>query len=102
MQKFNSLCPNRDDIRYFSFGASFNPTWGSVFRSSHNIIEAEEGENDGLVSVKSAIWGEYKGTIPDVNHLDIINWVPPWPPGGYILLCDPVLIFGGLRLMVDK
>lgn len=26
--------------------------------------------------MKSAIWGEYKGTIPDVNHLDIINWVP--------------------------
>ena len=75
MAKFNSLCPDRKDIRYFSFGASFKPTWGSVFRSSHKIIESQEGENDGLVSVKSAIWGDYKGTIPDVNHLDIINWV---------------------------
>jgi triacylglycerol lipase len=78
MAKFNALCPDREDIRYFSFGAAFRPTWGSVFRSSHNIIEAQEGENDGLVSVKSAVWGEYKGTIPDVNHLDIINWVSPW------------------------
>jgi triacylglycerol lipase len=77
MAKFNALCPDREDIRYFSFGASFKPTWGSVFRSSHNIIEVQEGENDGLVSVKSAVWGEYKGTIPDVNHLDIINWVFP-------------------------
>jgi hypothetical protein len=75
MEKFNKEVPDRPDIKYYSFGASFRPTWGSVFRSSHKIIQKTEGENDGLVSVSSAVWGEYKGTIPDVNHLDIINWV---------------------------
>jgi triacylglycerol lipase len=77
MKAFNNLVRDRDDIRYYSFGASFKPTWGSVFRASHDIIEEVEGENDGLVSVKSAIWGEYKGTLQNVNHLDIINWVSP-------------------------
>jgi hypothetical protein len=75
MEKFNKDVPDRPDVKYYSFGASFRPTWGSVFRTSHNIIQKAEGENDGLVSVSSAVWGEYKGTIPDVNHLDIINWV---------------------------
>ena len=75
MKNFNRSVPDRSDIRYFSFGASFNPTWGSVFRASHDIIDKEEGPNDGLVSIQSAIWGEYKGTLRNVNHLDIINWV---------------------------
>ena len=100
MAKFNSLCPDRNDIRYFSFGASFKPTWGSVFRSSHNIIESQEGENDGLVSVKSAIWGDYKGTIPDVNHLDIINWVRAL---SCFISCSLVFVDSvGWGLMVDE
>jgi triacylglycerol lipase len=75
MEDFNSVTLDDPDVRYYSFGASFTPTWGSVFRTSHGIIEAKEGPNDGLVSVSSAMWGEYKGTIRNVNHLDIINWV---------------------------
>lgn len=34
-----------------------------------------EGPNDGLVSVNSARWGTYEGTLVGVNHLGIINWV---------------------------
>lgn len=75
MKRFNSFVTDCPDVRYYSFGASFTPTWGSVFRASHGIIAAKEGANDGLVSVSSAVWGEYKGTIRNVNHLDIINWV---------------------------
>ena len=75
MKSFNETTPNRPDIKYFSFGASCQPTWGSVFRTSHDIIASKEGPNDGLVSVSSAMWGEYKGTISNVNHLEIINWV---------------------------
>jgi triacylglycerol lipase len=74
MEKFNESVPDREGVTYFSFGASFTPTWGSVFRTSHAIIDRKEGPNDGLVSIQSAVWGEYKGTIRNVNHLDIINW----------------------------
>ena len=75
MKQFNDMVLNQPDVKYFSFGASFIPSWGSVFRSSHNIIQSIEGPNDGMVSVESAMWGEYKGTLRNVNHLDIINWV---------------------------
>ncbi|KAJ9668438.1 lipase 2 [Coniosporium apollinis] len=38
------------------------------------IRELEGAENDGLVSVPSSRWGEYKGTLQGVSHLDLINW----------------------------
>lgn len=31
-------------------------------------------DNDGIVSVESAKWGKYIGTLDDVDHLDLINW----------------------------
>lgn len=63
--------------RYFSYGASMQPSFWSVFRLSHRILEQIEGFNDGLVSVASSRWGGeagYKGTLLDVSHLDLINW----------------------------
>jgi hypothetical protein len=35
----------------------------------------KEGPNDGLVSVESSKWGQYLGTLEDVNHLDLVGWV---------------------------
>jgi len=64
-------------MRYFSYGATFQPPLWSAFRQSHRIIEREEGPNDGLVSVESSMWGGeegYKGTLVGVSHLDLINW----------------------------
>lgn len=39
------------------------------------MISEKEGDNDGLVSVTSAKWGEYLGTLENVNHLDLVGWV---------------------------
>ena len=64
-------------LSYFSYGATVTPAPWSAFRLSHRIVEAEEGPNDGLVSVASSRWGGekgYKGTLIDVSHLDLINW----------------------------
>ncbi|KAH9245598.1 hypothetical protein BASA81_016910 [Batrachochytrium salamandrivorans] len=40
---------------------------------SYQIINRLEGDNDGLVSLKSAQWGEFMGTV-DCDHWDL---VPP-------------------------
>lgn len=45
-----------------------------MFRQSWPIVLRNEGANDGLVSVSSSMWGEYKGTLNGVSHLDLINW----------------------------
>ncbi|THW93964.1 alpha/beta-hydrolase [Aureobasidium pullulans] len=73
-QTFNPKTPDREGISYYSYGANVNPRFWSMFRQSHRIIQKLEGENDGLVSVESAKWGTYKGTLKDVSHLDMINW----------------------------
>jgi triacylglycerol lipase len=66
------------------------PSSWSVFALSHSVIKQREGGiNDGLVryelehhvkseinrrSVASSQWGDYKGTLVGVSHLDLINW----------------------------
>jgi triacylglycerol lipase len=87
---FNPRTPDIGDVRYFSYGASLEPERWSVFAASHAIIKRTEGLNDGLVryvydqatskqhadlnSVSSSQWGDYKGTLIGVSHLDLINW----------------------------
>ncbi|KAL8873295.1 MAG: hypothetical protein Q9174_001210 [Haloplaca sp. 1 TL-2023] len=73
-EDFNPKTPDREGVRYFSYGASVDPAIWSAFRRSHRIVHKHEGPNDGLVSVNSSQWGEYKGTLVDVSHLDLINW----------------------------
>jgi hypothetical protein len=71
---FNPRTPDDESVRYYSYGASFEPHLLSLFRKSHRVIKHLEGPNDGLVSVNSSRWGTYCGTLNNVNHLDLINW----------------------------
>jgi triacylglycerol lipase len=61
---FNEKTPNHPDVRYFSYGASVPLSkLTPVLRRAWNLLKAVEGDNDGMVSVASARWGEYLGTI---------------------------------------
>lgn len=73
---FNPATQDDPATAYFSYGAALvrKPPLLSPFRASHGVLLREEGPNDGLVSVDSARWGSYKGTLEGVNHLDLINW----------------------------
>lgn len=75
-EEFNHKVRDDPDVRYFSYGAALNrkPPLLSPFRASYGVILEKEGPNDGLVSVDSAKWGVYKGTLEGVSHLDLINW----------------------------
>lgn len=74
--EFNPATPDREGVQYYSYGAMLTrpPPVLSPFRWSWRVLGKREGPNDGLVSVQSSQWGEYKGTLVDVNHLDVINW----------------------------
>ncbi|RDW81951.1 triacylglycerol lipase [Coleophoma cylindrospora] len=72
--EFNPKTPDVPGVQYFSYGAVFEPTIWSAFHHSHRVIQNVEGPNDGMVSVQSARWGTYKGTLVGVSHLDLINW----------------------------
>ena len=71
MKEFNAEVVDDEDVQYYSWGASFEPGLLDTFRWPHSVISAVEGPNDGLVSVHSAMWGEYRGTLMGVNHLDL-------------------------------
>lgn len=74
INEFNPKTPDKPHVRYFSYGAEVKPRIWSAFSRPHKVVEQMEGPNDGLVSVESSKWGTYKGTLVDVNHLDLINW----------------------------
>jgi triacylglycerol lipase len=75
-ETFNPATPDSKGVRYFSYGAMFEgrPGLFSPFRTSWKVLMDKEGPNDGLVSVQSSRWGDYKGTILAASHLDLINW----------------------------
>lgn len=71
MKEFNAQVVDQPDVQYFSWGAAFDPGLLDTFKWPHGVILSKEGPNDGLVSVQSAQWGEYRGTLLGVNHLDL-------------------------------
>ncbi|PWW75623.1 alpha/beta-hydrolase [Tuber magnatum] len=71
---FNKNVPDGESVRYFSYGAMTQPSLFSMLRTPHRIISENEGPNDGLVSVSSARWGVYRGTLVGPSHLDLIDW----------------------------
>jgi triacylglycerol lipase len=61
---FNASTPDRPEVKYFSFGGAVPAGHVTPFlRRAWNLLTAEEGPNDGMVSVGSARWGEYLGTL---------------------------------------
>jgi triacylglycerol lipase len=83
-RRFNVEVPDSPEVRYFSVAGRFKPPriLGKplgILGLSHDIIQDKEGDNDGLVSVKSATFGQsreiwsFLGTW-EGNHFRLINW----------------------------
>jgi triacylglycerol lipase len=76
-QRFNAEVVDVSGVRYFSVAGKFEGDWlNPEWQLSHKIVSAAEGENDGVVSVKSATYGE-SCEIWDGDHLSLINWPNP-------------------------
>ncbi|KAK6456311.1 Alpha/Beta hydrolase protein [Scheffersomyces xylosifermentans] len=84
MAKFNESVPDDPSVEYFSYGARFDPKWYSLFNLTWHLLKYQRAQqasgksipfdNDGMVAVESAKWGNYLGTLDEVDHLDLINW----------------------------
>ncbi len=71
---FNEATPDVATVKYFSVagkhdGHVLHPEWLLSF----GIVQKEEGDNDGIVSVASAKYGEFHETW-DSDHLALVNW----------------------------
>lgn len=77
---FNSKTPNAPEVRYFSVAGQFQTDWLTPeWQLPAGIISRLEGDNDGLVSVASAKWGEVND-VWDGDHLNLVNWTHPLAP----------------------
>jgi triacylglycerol lipase len=77
-RRFNEEVPDVANVRYFSVagrhdGSLLLPEW----YLSYNLVKQYEGDNDGVVSVASAEWGENLD-VWDGDHLSLINWLNPF------------------------
>ena len=71
--KFNERIHDVPGIRYFSVSAA--RPWNRVppfAMHAHRVVQAVDGDNDSLVSVKSSTWGEHLGVWP-AHHWQTIN-----------------------------
>ncbi|TFK30825.1 alpha/beta-hydrolase [Coprinopsis marcescibilis] len=75
MKRFNEETPDVPGVKYFSWGAVYDPGLIDTWKYPHSVILEREGPNDGLVSIESAKWGTYLGTLTEVNHLDLVGWI---------------------------
>jgi len=79
-RRFNDVTPDMPNIAYMSVAASHPMRLMPPFAiHSWQIIYRVEGDNDGLVSVKSATWADRLAIWP-ADHWQSINrrFLPPW------------------------
>lgn len=72
-KRFNEEVTDHPGVRYFSVAAAVPADRVPMaLRLGYRIVRRKEGENDSMVSVRSAMWGEHLETWP-VHHLHAIN-----------------------------
>jgi len=102
---FNPTVPNDPQVAYYSVGGItqanpfVNPNTTSIvdpfLLTAYDIETAVEGpENDALVSVQSASWGQFWGTVP-ADHIAEIGWFPltPHPSFDHLAFFKRLLMF---------
>ena len=82
MAEFNRQNPNDLRVTYASVAGEFSPEWSwrmGLFPHrliTTPILQAEEGPNDGMVSVQSAQWGNHS-EVWRGDHFNLVNWHLP-------------------------
>lgn len=78
VKEFEMACKGTIKFQTYAGKQGF---WGifSGLKTPFEIIRKTEGENDGMVSVRSARWRDeyFKGTLDKTDHLNEIGW---WDP----------------------
>lgn len=77
LRRFNARCPDHPQVRYFSYagrGREGPRRTCRLLRPCYWLVARREGpENDGLVSVASARWGEFPEEPWPADHADEIG-----------------------------
>jgi triacylglycerol lipase len=78
VKAFEAECESAIQFHTYAGKQTF---WGvfSLLKGAFKIIRRKEGENDGLVSIRSARWRDkyFQETINETDHLNELGW---WDP----------------------
>ena len=78
-EKFNEEVKDVESVYYQSYVSVVKSMFSDyILTIPYLLVRLTEGENDGLVSVESAKWGEFKGVLQNkrrrgISHGDIID-----------------------------
>lgn len=78
-ERFNREVPDAPNVRYRSVMSKMRNFRSAIFPLNLTYLLAKkyEGDNDGLVSVSSAVWGDYLGLLTadkkGISHADMID-----------------------------
>ncbi|KAG5651609.1 hypothetical protein H0H81_008069 [Sphagnurus paluster] len=84
MRKFNEDTPDVEGVRYFSWGAMYEPglidTWKKVPTTASSLSSLPNGYTHFLMlcylpPLTPITQGTYLGTLSHVNHLDLVGWI---------------------------
>lgn len=96
MARFNEVILDRPGVRYFSVAGRWQWNWTNPnWVLSYPIVHREEGENDGLVSIESARWGE-SFEVWSGDHMNLANWPEPFMSSREDRLRDYAALLGRL------
>jgi|ERR1051326_696164 triacylglycerol lipase len=100
-RSLNERMPFVPGIRYFSVAGRCEGPWLTLpWRLPHAIVARAEGDNDGVVSIASATYGEHT-EIWDGDHLNLIN-IPNHAARRRRLWTDRAPLYAGLvRRLAD-
>jgi len=75
VKAFEDELQKHTELRAYTGSAIIENVLG-ILRKPYKIIKEEEGDNDGLVSVNSALWerARYKEIWKDTDHLNELAW----------------------------
>ena len=79
LEKFNKENPDMPGVFYQSYASEMkNPSSHALLSIPQAIMKFKAGTNDGLVTIESAKWGEFKGTLKSsdnrgISHADQID-----------------------------
>ena len=77
--RLNEEMPDKPGVYYQSYMSKMKHAWSHLLLSiPYCMIRHLEGENDGLVSISSAKWGEFQGVFTNshtrgISHGDMID-----------------------------
>jgi len=78
-ERFNEEVQDVDKVYYQSYATAVKVFFSDLIVTlPYILVKLTEGENDGLVSINSAKWGEFKGVLKNehwrgISHGDIID-----------------------------